>query len=67
MSVLYLLIGFSFLVAAGFLIAFLWAVKSGQFEDSYTPSVRMLFDDELKNKPEKPTEQVPTEKTLKIK
>ncbi len=32
------------LVATGFLIAFLWSVKSGQFDDDYTPSVRMLFD-----------------------
>ena len=28
----------------GFLFAFLWAVKSGQYKDTYTPSVRMLFD-----------------------
>jgi len=34
-------------LASGFLIAFFWASKSGQFEDDYTPSVRMLFDDEL--------------------
>jgi len=30
-----------------FLLAYLWATKSGQFDDEYTPSVRMLFDDEL--------------------
>lgn len=36
------------MVATGFLIAFLWAVKSGQMDDRYTPSIRMLFDDELK-------------------
>lgn len=35
------------LVAGGFLLAFLWSVKSGQMDDDYTPSVRMLFDDEL--------------------
>ena len=29
-------------------MAFIWAVKSGQYEDKYTPSVRMLFDDETK-------------------
>jgi cbb3-type cytochrome oxidase maturation protein len=46
MSVIVVLIGFSFLVAAGFLIAFLWAVRTGQFEDKHTPSIRMLFDDE---------------------
>ncbi len=46
MSVIVLLIFFSLLVAGGFLAAFLWAVKSGQFEDKYTPSVRILFDNE---------------------
>ncbi|AHM62418.1 cytochrome oxidase maturation protein, cbb3-type [Flammeovirgaceae bacterium 311] len=45
MSALFLLIGISLLVAIGFLIAFLWATRSGQYEDDYTPSVRMLFDD----------------------
>lgn len=47
-----MLIGFSLLVALGFLIAFLWSVKSGQYSDTYTPSVRMLFEDE-KSKKEK--------------
>jgi cbb3-type cytochrome oxidase maturation protein len=46
MSVIFLLIGISLLVASGFLIAFLWSVKSGQYDDDYTPSVRILFDDE---------------------
>jgi cbb3-type cytochrome oxidase maturation protein len=44
-SVIAVLIGFSLLVAVAFLFAFFWAVKSGQFDDKYTPSVRMLFDD----------------------
>lgn len=35
------------MIAIGFLIAFIWSVKSGQYDDDYTPSVRMLFDDEL--------------------
>lgn len=48
MSVLFILIGASILVAGGFLIAFLWSVKSGQYDDDYTPSVRMLFDNEHK-------------------
>jgi cbb3-type cytochrome oxidase maturation protein len=47
MSALYVLIGISLLVAIGFLFAFLWAMKKGQYEDDYTPSVRMLFDNEL--------------------
>jgi nitrogen fixation-related uncharacterized protein len=25
-------------------VAFFWAVRSGQYEDDYSPSVRMLFD-----------------------
>jgi len=45
MSVLILLIGFSILIAGGFLIAFIWSVKKGQYDDDYGPSVRMLFDD----------------------
>ncbi|MCX6162639.1 MAG: cbb3-type cytochrome oxidase assembly protein CcoS [Ignavibacteriae bacterium] len=50
MSVIVVLIGVSIVIAGGFLAAFLWAVKSGQYEDKYTPSVRMLFDDEEKGK-----------------
>ena len=45
MSVLILLIAFSVLIAGGFLIAFIWPVQKGQYDDDYTPSVRMLFDD----------------------
>lgn len=47
MSVIYLLISISILVAVVFFIAFVFAVKKGQYDDDYTPSVRMLFDDEL--------------------
>lgn len=47
MSVIYLLISISILVAIIFFIAFIVAVKKGQYDDDYTPSVRMLFDDEL--------------------
>ena len=35
-----------------FFFAFIKAVKSGQYDDDYTPSVRMLFDDELLKTPE---------------
>ena len=48
MSAIFILIGASLLVASGFLVAFIRAVRSGQFDDDYTPSVRMLFDDEIK-------------------
>jgi cbb3-type cytochrome oxidase maturation protein len=53
MSVIVVLIGISVLVAGGFLIAFLWAVRTGQFDDKYTPSVRMLFDDDKKDETKK--------------
>lgn len=42
------LILISVLVAGFFLGAFIWATKTGQFEDTYGPSVRILFDDEKK-------------------
>ncbi len=44
MSVLFILIIVSLSVALVFLGAFIWSVKSGQYDDDYTPSVRMLFD-----------------------
>ncbi|SDW72024.1 cytochrome oxidase maturation protein, cbb3-type [Lutibacter oricola] len=47
MEVVYITIGVSIIVAVFFFIVFLKSVKSGQYEDTYTPSVRMLFDDEL--------------------
>ncbi|RYJ42986.1 cbb3-type cytochrome oxidase assembly protein CcoS [Flavobacterium beibuense] len=50
MSVIYLLISISIVVAILFCVAFIRAVKTGQYDDDYTPSVRMLFDDELKKK-----------------
>jgi cbb3-type cytochrome oxidase maturation protein len=46
MKIIFVLILVSLVIALGFLGAFLWAVKSGQYDDDYTPSVRMLFDDE---------------------
>jgi cbb3-type cytochrome oxidase maturation protein len=42
---MYVLIGCSLLLAICFLGAFIWSVKSGQMDDEYTPSVRILFDD----------------------
>ena len=46
MTVIFILIAFSLLLATGFLVAFIWSVKSGQYEDEYTPSVRILFEEE---------------------
>ncbi|MEI6189332.1 MAG: cbb3-type cytochrome oxidase assembly protein CcoS [Chitinophagia bacterium] len=48
MGVIVILIIVSVLVAGGFLLAFIWSVKTGQMEDDYTPSVRILFEDEVK-------------------
>jgi cbb3-type cytochrome oxidase maturation protein len=47
MSVIYVLLAISTLVAVFFFVLFIFSVKKGQYDDSYTPSVRMLFDDEL--------------------
>ncbi len=47
MSVIYILLSISIIVAIIFFIAFIYAVRKGQYDDSYTPSVRMLFEDEL--------------------
>lgn len=46
MSVIYILIAFSLIIALVFLGAFIWSIKNGQYEDDYTPSVRILFDDQ---------------------
>ena len=46
MNIILLLILISLIVAMGFLFAFIWAVRSGQYEDDYTPSMRVLLDDE---------------------
>jgi cbb3-type cytochrome oxidase maturation protein len=46
MKIMFFLICLSLIVAIGFLIAFLWATRTGQFDDDYTPSVRMLFDND---------------------
>ncbi|MFZ4401294.1 MAG: cbb3-type cytochrome oxidase assembly protein CcoS [Bacteroidales bacterium] len=46
MNILYLLIGVSLFAALIFLWLFVWCVKSGQYEDNYTPSIRILFDDD---------------------
>jgi len=47
MSVIYVLLAISLVVALVFFVAFIVSVKQGQYDDSYTPSVRMLFEDEL--------------------
>ena len=50
MAIIILLIFISLLIAVGFLISFLWNLKNGQYDDTYSPSVRMLFDDKPRKK-----------------
>ena len=47
MGVIYVLLTISILVAIVFFIAFVFSIKNGQYDDVYTPSIRMLFEDEL--------------------
>jgi len=54
MKIILLLILISLIVALGFLAAFLWAVRSGQYEDDYTPGVRILLDDETTTQDDNP-------------
>ena len=57
MSVIYILIGCSIFLALVFLIIFIRSAKTGQFEDDYTPSVRMLFDELPEGKTKKTLKQ----------
>ncbi len=47
MNIIFMLIAASLVIAILFFILFVKSVKSGQYDDVYTPSVRMLFEDEL--------------------
>lgn len=66
MSVIIILISASLLVAIGFLISFFWAVKSGQYDDDYTPSVRMLFENETINEQTNTTDKKNTVSNIKL-
>jgi len=50
MSIIILLISISLTIAIIFLLIFYWSMKSGQYDDTYTPSIRMLFEDKKKEK-----------------
>jgi len=47
MNMIYMLLAISVFVALIFFVAFIYSVRNGQYDDTYTPSVRMLFEDEL--------------------
>jgi len=55
MQIIALLITISLTIALVFLGVFMWNIRSGQYEDTFTPSIRMLFDDK---KPESTTKNV---------
>ena len=61
MSVIYVLLTISIIVAIIFFTAFIISVRSGQYDDSYTPSVRMLFEDELVNPDQELNQDIPNE------
>ena len=52
MNIVFFMIIVSLFIAIIFFILFIKSVKSGQYDDLYTPSVRMLFDDEIIEKKE---------------
>jgi len=56
MNVIYMLLALSIIVAIIFFAAFISAVKKGQYDDTYTPAVRILFEDELVKKTSKTNE-----------
>ena len=63
MSVVIVLVFVAIIMAGIFLLAFIWSVKNGQYEDTYTPSVRILFDDpEIKIDEETEKGKMETEK-----
>ncbi|WP_299189335.1 cbb3-type cytochrome oxidase assembly protein CcoS [uncultured Aquimarina sp.] len=47
MGVIYVLLTISIVVALVFFVAFILSVRKGQYDDTYTPAIRMLFDDEV--------------------
>lgn len=67
MSVVFVLVFAAIIMAGAFLIAFIWSVKNGQYEDTYTPSVRMLFDDPEVKEEEKTEEKEKAEAQAKKK
>ena len=53
MGILFILILISLIIALGFLGAFIWEIRSGQYDDDYTPSVRILFDNDKQKENDK--------------
>ena len=66
MIVIFLLIPLSIVIALGFLAAFIWAVRTGQYEDTCTPAMRLLLDETKLKNPEIAEEDLSKSK-LKLK
>lgn len=47
MNIIYMLLAISLFVALVFFVLFIFSMRKGQYDDTYTPAVRMLFEDEL--------------------
>jgi cbb3-type cytochrome oxidase maturation protein len=56
MGMIYIMLIVSLIIALFFLVSFFWATRSGQFDDDYTPSVRVLFEDENNQKSNQQTD-----------
>ena len=50
MNVVYILLPVALLIAVGYLVLFIISVRKGQYDDTTTPAVRMLFDDDEKER-----------------
>ena len=53
MGIIYLMIAVSLAMAIVFLVSFIWATRDGQFDDDYSPAVRILFEEEVKSQKDK--------------
>ena len=64
MQIILFLIIVSLFVAGGFLIAFFWAVRDGQYDDDITPSMRLLIDDDMHQQDEESDDKTLQNKTI---
>ncbi|MEM1347530.1 MAG: cbb3-type cytochrome oxidase assembly protein CcoS [Myxococcota bacterium] len=55
MSILYLLVPLALFIAMAAVGAFIWAIRSGEFDDLETPAIRVLFDEDAPAPPGAPT------------
>lgn len=62
MNIIYMLLAISLFVALVFFVLFIFSMRKGQYDDTYTPAVRMLFEDELLKEGTKSKNNSPKEK-----